>query len=78
MAGHWWLTPIIFATQEVEIRKISVQSQPEEIVHKTLSQKYPMQNRVGGVAKVIECLPSKHAAPSVNPSTAKRKLFQMN
>jgi hypothetical protein len=36
-AGHWWLTPIILAVQEVEIRRISVQSQPRQIVCKTLS-----------------------------------------
>jgi hypothetical protein len=23
-AGHWWLTPIILATQEAEIRRIKV------------------------------------------------------
>jgi hypothetical protein len=29
------------ATQEAEIRRIIVQSQPRQIVRKTLSQKYP-------------------------------------
>jgi hypothetical protein len=38
-AGHQWLTPIILATQEAEIRRITVQSQPGQIVLKTLSQK---------------------------------------
>jgi hypothetical protein len=28
-AGHQWLTPIILATQEAEIKRISVQSQPQ-------------------------------------------------
>jgi hypothetical protein len=26
--GHWWLTPVIVATQEAEIKRIAVQSQP--------------------------------------------------
>jgi hypothetical protein len=27
-AGNWWLTPVILDTQEAEIRRIKVQSQP--------------------------------------------------
>jgi hypothetical protein len=34
-----WLTLVILATQEAEIRRITVQSQLWQIVHKTLSQK---------------------------------------
>jgi hypothetical protein len=34
-------TPIILATQEAEIRRIAVQSQPGQIVCETLSRKYP-------------------------------------
>jgi hypothetical protein len=33
-----------------------------QIVHKTLSRNYPKQKRGGGVAQVVECLPSKHEA----------------
>jgi hypothetical protein len=33
--------PIISSTQEAEIRRILVQSQPRKIVHKTLSRKNP-------------------------------------
>jgi hypothetical protein len=35
-----WLMPIILAIQEAEIRRIAVQSQPGQVVHETLSQKY--------------------------------------
>jgi hypothetical protein len=36
-AGYLWLSPAILATQEAEIRRITVQSQAGQIVHKTLS-----------------------------------------
>jgi hypothetical protein len=48
LARHWWLTPVILAIQEAEIRRIMVQSQPRKIVHETLSRKNPSQKRVGG------------------------------
>jgi hypothetical protein len=32
-----WLTPVIMAIQEAEIRRIVVQRQPRQIVHETLS-----------------------------------------
>jgi predicted P-loop ATPase len=41
----------ILATQEAEIRRITVQSQPRQIVLKTLSRKYPTQKRAGRVAQ---------------------------
>jgi hypothetical protein len=42
-ARHQWLTPVILATEEAEIRRIMVRRQPRQIVHKTLSQKYLTQ-----------------------------------
>jgi hypothetical protein len=49
----WWLTPVIPATDEAKIRKISVQSQPMQIVCETLSGKKPSQKRAGGVAQGV-------------------------
>jgi hypothetical protein len=43
--------PVILATQETEIRRIMVQSQPRQIVHKTLFRKTLHKNRAGGVAQ---------------------------
>jgi hypothetical protein len=37
--GLQWLMPIILASQEAEIRRVAVQSQPGQIVSGTLSQK---------------------------------------
>jgi hypothetical protein len=44
--------PVILATQEAAIRRISVQqNQPRQIVCETLSQKTLHKNRAGGVAQ---------------------------
>jgi hypothetical protein len=56
------VTPVILATQEVEIRRIAVQSQPSQIVQKTLSQKIPSQK---GWWSGSAC--------SSSPSTTKKK-----
>jgi hypothetical protein len=53
-ARHWWLTPVILATQKAEMRRIVVQSQPGQIVHKTLrKKKITYKKRAGGVAQGI-------------------------
>jgi hypothetical protein len=46
-------TPVILATQEAEIRRMAVQSQPREIVCETLSHKTPSKKRAGGVNQVV-------------------------
>jgi hypothetical protein len=48
--------PVILATQEAEIRRIMVQNLLWQRVWETLSQKYPTQNRAGGVAQVARVL----------------------
>jgi hypothetical protein len=40
-----WLTPVIIATREA--RRIEILSQPRQIVHETLFQKYPIQINTG-------------------------------
>jgi hypothetical protein len=45
--------PVIPATQEAGIRRITVCSKSGQIVHETLSQKYPTENSAGGMAQVI-------------------------
>jgi hypothetical protein len=44
---------VILATQETEIRRITVQSQPGQIVCKTLSQKNLHKKRAGEVAQGV-------------------------
>jgi hypothetical protein len=43
--------PVILATQEADIRRIKVQSQPKQIVHKILARKTLHKNQAGGVAQ---------------------------
>jgi hypothetical protein len=43
------LAPVILATQEAEIRRITVQNQPKQIVLQMLSRKNPSQKRAQGV-----------------------------
>jgi hypothetical protein len=57
--------PVIPATQEAEIRRIMVQSQPRQIVHKTLSRKKSITIKgAGGVAL------------SSNPNLQKKKKME--
>jgi hypothetical protein len=51
-----WLTPVILASYEAEIRRMDVQSQPGQTVCETLSGRCPAQKRASGVAQLVECL----------------------
>jgi hypothetical protein len=53
LARHRWLKPVIIATQEAEIR-ITVQSQPRQIVHKTLSQKNHSKKKKKGLVEWLK------------------------
>jgi hypothetical protein len=57
--------PVILTTQEAEIRRIMVQSQPGKI-HNT-------KNRAGRMAQVIGCRPSKYKFLSSNPTLLKKR-----
>jgi hypothetical protein len=57
--GCQWLMPVILSTQKAEIWRIQFKTSLRHMVHKILFQKYPIQKKAGGVAQVVEHLPSK-------------------
>jgi hypothetical protein len=58
------------ATQEAEIRRVAVQSQPRQIVHKILSQKTLHINRAGRVAQ--------GEGPEIKPQYYKKQKQKQN
>jgi hypothetical protein len=54
--GYQWLTPIILTTQDTEIRRIMVGSQPGQIVLKTLFEK-TLKKKGGAWWIVSRCRP---------------------
>jgi hypothetical protein len=58
----------------LEIRRLALHTQPRQILFKTLSGKYPIQNSDGRVYQVLECLCSKCEALSSNPSKEQKEI----
>jgi hypothetical protein len=55
---HWWLPPVISATQEAEIRRIKVQSQlGKQFERPYLENTQDTQKRAGGVTQGSEFKP---------------------
>jgi hypothetical protein len=72
-AGHW----LLLATQEAEIRKITIGNQSWANSSKDPILKIPNTKKgAGGVAQVVEHLPSKHEALNSSPNTVKKKKKQ--
>jgi hypothetical protein len=70
VTGLRWLIPIILATQKAEVTGIEIWSQPRQIVMRLYLKNTQHKKIVGGL---LECLLSKHAALSSNPSAEKKK-----
>jgi hypothetical protein len=57
--------PVILATQETEMKRIKVRSQPGQTVCELLSQENPTQKRAGGVSQDVD--------PEFKPQYCKKK-----
>jgi hypothetical protein len=72
-ARHQWLTPVILAIYEVKIRRITVQGQSRQVVHKTPSSKITRAKWTESVAEAEEYLLWKCEALSSKSSPTKKK-----
>jgi hypothetical protein len=71
LARHWCHIPVILTTQEAEIRRIKVQSQPGQLVCETLSQNtLHKKTSAGGVAQGV--------GPEFKPWDPSKCLFFQN
>jgi hypothetical protein len=64
--------PVILATQEAEISRIEVQASPGKEFLRPYLKNNQHKKRVGGVAQVVEWLPSKCKALSSIPVLPKK------
>jgi hypothetical protein len=70
---HWWVTPVILATWESEIRRIVVLDQVGQIVRETPISKIIREKWTGVVTQSIGYLLCKHEALCLNPVHQKKK-----
>jgi hypothetical protein len=56
LARHQWLTPVILASWEAEIRRITFRSQPSKQITRSYLKKYPTQNRASRLAQGVKHL----------------------
>jgi hypothetical protein len=75
VAGHKWLTPVILATQEEEIRRTATQSQLGQIVYRILSRKHPSQ-KMGwwSGSRCRPCISSPSTTKKTTTKTNKRNI----
>jgi hypothetical protein len=71
-AGCQWLTPVILATWETEIGRITVLGQQGQIAPETPISKITKATCAGGVAQAVEWLLCKCKALNSNPSPTKK------
>jgi hypothetical protein len=60
--------PVILATQEAEVKRITFRSQQQQIVQDPYLE-YTYKRAGGVVAQVVECMSTKLEALTSNPST---------
>jgi hypothetical protein len=63
---------VILTLQEAEVERSGLRSAQANCLCKTLSEKQTKSTSAGGMAQVVECLPSKEALSSI-PDTDKNK-----
>jgi hypothetical protein len=68
--------PVILATQEAEIRRITLLNQRRQILRETLTPENPSQKRAGGVAQDVgpEFKPQCHKKKKKNPPLSQDKI----
>jgi hypothetical protein len=72
-AGHWFLMPVILATQEADIRRIKVQSQPQSNSWGDPILKNPSQKRASRVPQVARAPSLASMRPWVQTQCCQKK-----